>query len=134
MDRPYKILIIDDSQVILGTYEKFFSKKNYRVVTATNGLDGLKLIESEKEKFDAVITDIVMPTISGVGIIAIVKSKYPEVPVIGITGWGEHPEVLASEAAADMVLEKPIDLIELDRIIIGLIHEKTLAQPNLREG
>ncbi|MFZ5570407.1 MAG: response regulator [Thermodesulfobacteriota bacterium] len=124
MTKPYKMLIIDDSQVILGTYNKFFTKKNYRVITATNGLDGLKLIESEKERFDVVITDIVMPNISGVGIIAIVKKKYPEIPIIAITGWGEHPEVLALEASADMVLEKPIDLIELDKIITDLIRKK----------
>lgn len=123
MGNPYHILIIDDSQVILGTYQKFFTKKNYRVSTATNGLDGLKLLEAE-EKFHAVITDIVMPNISGVGIIAIVKKKYPKLPVIGITGWGEQPEILASEASADLVLEKPIDLIKLDKIIVELI-EKT---------
>jgi len=126
MDNPYHILIIDDSQVILGTYQKFFTKKNYRVSTATNGLDGLKLLESE-EKFDAVITDIVMPNISGVGIIAIVKKKYPKLPVIGITGWGEQPEILASEASADLVLEKPIDLIKLDKIIVELIKKTALV-------
>ncbi len=124
MSKQYKMLIIDDSQVILGTYNKFFSKKNYLVTTATNGLDGLKQIESEKEGFDVVITDIVMPNISGVGIIAIVKKKYPDTPVIAITGWGEHPEILALEASADKVLEKPIDLIELDKIVVDLIEKK----------
>lgn len=118
------MLIIDDSQVILGTYNKFFTKKNYDVTTATNGLDGLKLIESGSAKFDVVITDIVMPNISGVGIISIVKKKYPDIPVIAITGWGEHPEVLASEADADLVLEKPIDLLELDKLIMDLIQKK----------
>ncbi len=130
MSRQYKMLIIDDSQVILGTYNKFFTKKGYLVTTATNGLDGLKLIESEKESFDVVITDIVMPNISGVGIITILKKKHPDIPVIAITGWGEHPEVLALEASADMVLEKPIDLIELDNIIIDLIHKKKKADSN----
>lgn len=123
MNNSYHILIIDDSRVILGTYEKFFTKKNYRVSTATNGLDGLKLLESG-ETFHAVITDIVMPNISGVGIITIVKKKYPEIPIIGITGWGEQPEILASEASADLVLEKPIDLLELDRRVVELITNK----------
>jgi len=124
MKKKYRMLIIDDSQVILGTYNKFFTKKNYQVVTASNGLDGLKLIESQTELFDIVITDIVMPNISGVGIISILKKKYPAIPVIAITGWGEHPEVLASEADADLVLEKPIDLLELDKFIVDLILKK----------
>ncbi len=125
MQKNYKILIIDDSEEILNTYKKFFTKKNYSVATASNGLDGLKILQTEPNDFDLIITDIVMPNISGVGIISIVKKKFPEILIIAITGWGEHPEMLASEAAADLVLEKPIDLMELDKRIIDLIQSKT---------
>jgi DNA-binding response OmpR family regulator len=124
MQNNFKILIIDDSEEILKTYNKFFSKKNYIVSTASNGLDGLKILQTEPNDFDLIITDIVMPNISGVGVISIVKKKFPEMLIIAITGWGEHPEVLASEAEADLVLEKPIDLLELDKRIIDLIESK----------
>ena len=117
MEKPYRILIIDDSKVILGTYNKFFTKKNYDVLTASNGLDGLKVIESDAQGIDLVITDIVMPNISGAGVISILKKKYPDIPVIAITGWGAHPTTLASEAEADLILGKPIDLIELEATI-----------------
>lgn len=124
MQKKYKILIIDDSEEILNTYKKFFTKKNYLVITASNGLDGLKILQTEPNDFDLIITDIVMPNISGVGIISIVKKKFPEILIIAITGWGEHPEMLASEAEADLVFEKPIDLIELDKRITDLITSK----------
>jgi DNA-binding response OmpR family regulator len=62
-----------------------------------------------------------MPDISGVGVISIVKKKYPAVPVIAITGWGEHPEALATEADADLVLEKPFELAELDKNVSDLL-------------
>ncbi|RPJ82033.1 MAG: response regulator [Deltaproteobacteria bacterium] len=124
MQKKYKILIIDDSEEILNTYNKFFTKKNYSVITASNGLDGLKILQTEPNDFDLIITDIVMPNISGVGIISIVKKKFPEILIIAITGWGEHPEMLASEAEADLVLEKPIDLMELDKRITDLIKTK----------
>ncbi len=124
MSKPYKILIIDDNEVILDSFNKFFSKNNYTVVTASNGLDGLKILESEANRFDLIITDIVMPNISGVAIISIVKNKYPEIPVIAITGWGEHPEALAAEADADLVLEKPIALPELGKHIETLLSKK----------
>ncbi len=126
MQKKYKILIIDDSEEILNTYKKFFIKKNYSVATASNGLDGLKILQTEPNDFDLIITDIVMPNISGVGIISIVKKKFPEILIIAITGWGEHPGMLASEAEADLVLEKPIDLMELDKRIIDLIQSKTI--------
>ncbi len=124
MKKGYKVLIIDDSEEILRAYKKFFRKKNYIVSTASNGLDGLKILEAEPCDYDLVITDIVMPNISGVGIISIVKKKFPDILIIAITGWGEHPEMLASEAEADLVLDKPIDLSELDKLIINLLESK----------
>jgi DNA-binding NtrC family response regulator len=65
-----------------------------------------------------------MPDISGVGVISIVKKKYPTIPVIAITGWGEHPEALATEADADLVLEKPFELAELDKNVSDLLAKR----------
>ena len=124
MARPYKILIIDDNEEVLNILYNFFTKKKYDVVSASNGLDGLKLFEAEKDGFDLVITDLVMPNISGVAIITIVKRKYPDMPVIAITGWGEHPEALAIESHADLVFKKPFELPELDKAITDLLSKK----------
>ena len=121
MNTPYKLLIIDDNKEVLTAITDFLSKKKYDVVSASDGLDGLKLLEMERKKFDLVITDLVMPNISGVGIISIIKKKFPELPVIAITGWGEYPEALATEAQANRVLEKPFDLSELETVIMELL-------------
>ena len=116
-----RLLIIEDNEEVLRSLEKYFIKKDYNVVTASNGLDGLKTFEADVNGFDLVITDLVMPNISGVAIISMVKKKSPQTPVIAITGWGEHPEALATEAHADLVLEKPIELDRMDRFISDLL-------------
>ena len=116
-----RLLIIEDNAEVLRSLGKYFTKKNYDVVTASNGLDGLKLFESDQEGFDLVITDLVMPNISGVAIISMVKKKNPATPVVAITGWGEHPEALATEAKADLVLEKPIELDRMNQFISDLL-------------
>ena len=121
MNTPYRLLIIDDNKEILTALTDFLSKKKYDVVSASDGLDGLKLLETEQQGFDLVVTDLVMPNISGVGLISIIKKKFPDLPVIAITGWGEHPEALATEAQANRVLEKPFDLSELDTVIRELL-------------
>ena len=121
MNNTYRLLIIDDNIEILDTLCDFLRKKNYDVASASNGLEGLKLIENEKQGFDLVITDLIMPDISGVALISIIKKKYPTTRVIAITGWGEHPETLATEAEADHVLEKPFELSDLERLIKRLL-------------
>ena len=105
MAKKSKLLIIDDSEVIVEMLYQFLKTKNY----------------ADPDGFDLVITDIVMPNISGVGVISILKNKRPDLPIIAITGFGEHPEALAAEAHADVVLEKPIDLNVLDDHISSLI-------------
>jgi len=119
-----RLLIIEDNEEVLRSLKKYFTKKHYDVVTASNGLDGLKVYETDQDGFDLIITDLVMPNISGVAIISLVKKKSPQTPVIAITGWGEHPEALATEAQADLVLEKPIELDRMDRFISDLLKNK----------
>lgn len=124
MVKQSKLLIIDDSDVIVEMLYQFLKSKNYELLTASNGLDGIKIFNSDADGFDLVITDIVMPNISGVGVISILKNKRPDLPIIAITGFGEHPESLAAEAHADVVLEKPIDLNVLNHHISNLINKK----------
>lgn len=116
-----KVLVVDDNEDVLKTITKYLEQKNYNVIAVTSGLEALKIFEAEKGDFDLLITDLVMPSISGVAIISIVKERYPKVPIIAITGWGEHPEALATEAKADIVLEKPFELDEFSRIIEELL-------------
>ncbi len=126
MNKQFKILIIDDNKEMLSALFDFFSKKHFNVSYALDGLEGLKLLETEQQGFDIVITDIVMPHISGIGIISILKNKYPGIPVIAITGWGEHPEALAAESHADLVLEKPFELAHLHKIVMDLLSKKNM--------
>ena len=121
MEKTYKLLVIDDDEETLAALCDFLRKKNYDVVSASNGQDGLNLLEKEEGGFDLVITDIVMPDLSGVWVIATVKKKYPNISAIAITGWGEQPETLATEAQADIVLRKPFKLVDLENTITNLI-------------
>ena len=128
MEKKAKMLIIDDSIETVAGLSYFFSRK-YEVSTAMDGVAGLELFKAEEDGFDIVITDIVMPYISGVGVVAIIKKKCPDIPVIAITGWGEHPGALASEAEADVVRDKPFELPDLDRQVTELLSRNLVVQP-----
>jgi DNA-binding response OmpR family regulator len=124
MDQLLKILIIDDDEYILANLCQFLKSKNYDVTPASDGFEGLKLFENHPQGFDLVITDLLIPQLSGISLISIIKKKFPDTPVIAITGWREYPGAYATESQADMVLSKPFELFELDKAISKLISSK----------
>ena len=115
------VLIIEDDLDVLSAFVKHFRYLGYEVLIATDGMDGLKKIDAGG--FDLVITDIVMPFVSGVGVVTTLKEKKPEIPVIAITGYGKEPEAAAMEKKADLVLAKPIKISELMEHIERLLKE-----------
>ncbi|MBT8352432.1 MAG: response regulator [Deltaproteobacteria bacterium] len=125
MDVATKLLIIDDNEEILSSLNRYLSRKGYKVVRAANGLTALKQLEAANYDFDLVITDLVMPNISGVAITTILKKHNPRMPIIAITGYGEQPGSLAKEAHADIVMDKPFKLDEIEATIQKLLkHTK----------
>ncbi|SDT99767.1 response regulator [Desulfobacula phenolica] len=120
-----KLLIVDDNEDILSTFYDFFNSMGYEVETAVDGFAALKLIKSTSIVFNCLITDLVMPNISGVGLISIIKKEYPDIKVIAMTGYGDQPGALASEAKADIVLFKPVDLFKIENMVSRLINRET---------
>jgi DNA-binding NtrC family response regulator len=116
-----RLLIVDDNEDILSTFYEFFNSMGYEVKTAVDGFAALKLLRDEALFFDCLITDLVMPNISGVGLISIVKKEYPKMKIIAMTGYGDQPGALASEAQADVVLFKPIDLFKIKNTVATLL-------------
>lgn len=121
MTNPKRLLIVDDNEDILSTFYEFFNSMGYEVKTAVDGFVALKLLRDEALFFDCLITDLVMPNISGVGLISIVKKEFSHLKIIAITGYGDQPGALASEAKADIVLFKPIDLFKIEDTVASLL-------------
>ena len=117
-----QILLADDSHETLEGLSQYLGR-TYTVYSAPNGLDALKIFEQHKRELDLVITDIVMPDISGAALISMIRANSPATPIIAMTGWGETTGKLAFEAKADKILMKPFDLEDLDRSISALLHE-----------
>ncbi len=115
------ILVIEDDNGVLSTIVKHLSHAGYRIVTATDGMEGLKKIKSDG--YDLVITDIVMPYVSGTGVVTSLKETKPHIPVIAITGFGPEPEAVAIEKKADLVLSKPVKMSALKSHVAKLLKK-----------
>ena len=123
MGKKYRILIIDDNKEIVEALKAFFDPR-YEVLTAYNGFDGLQFFEQYGNKIDLVITDLMMPELSGIGVISILKKKYPEVPIIAITAWRGDIEDTGKKIEADLILEKPFQISDLEKNALELLSNR----------
>ncbi len=122
MTDQIRLLVVDDNEDILSTFYEFFNSMGYQVKTAVDGFAALKILREKSCQFDVLITDLVMPNISGVGLISIVKKEFTDLKIIAITGYGDKPGALASEAEADLVLFKPVDLFKIEKKVCQLLN------------
>lgn len=75
-----RILIIEDNPMVVASLDFKLSKDGYEVILSADGRDGLQQLKSQE--FDLVITDLMLPFVTGIQIIEHIKSNKPELPVI----------------------------------------------------
>ena len=119
------ILVIEDNISLLSVFEQYLEEFGYQVISATDGMEGLKLLDSAD--YDLVITDIDLPYVSGIGVISALKGKHPNIPAVAITGYGKEPLEASKEKKADVILNKPFKMPALIRHIEKLLNQKTLT-------
>lgn len=83
----YKILLVDDDFLVLKSIRASLQDEGYEVITAENGAKAISLIE--KERFDLVITDLVMDEIDGICVLKAAKHLSSDILVMILTGYGE---------------------------------------------
>jgi DNA-binding NtrC family response regulator len=117
MSEPNKtILIIDDDDFIRKILSNVLEKAGYNVVEAPDGETGLKYVEVKD--LDLVITDYKMPGISGLEVLGECVRKYPGLPVVMLTAFGDVSlTIKAIQAGAYDFIEKPIKNRELLEIV-----------------
>jgi DNA-binding response OmpR family regulator len=118
-----RILIIEDDEEMRSLLEDFFEEEGFETDSVGNGSEALRILV--REIFDVVITDIRMPGLTGLEIIAGVRRLQPETSIIVITAFGsEEVHQKAIERGADSYLEKPLQFHELRRMVDGLLSSK----------
>jgi CheY-like chemotaxis protein len=112
-------LVADDDRVIRELCREVLEAEAIRVLTAANGQEALALAEAWIP--DVLVTDVVMPSLDGFGLVRALRRLYPEVPVIVITGdeeYGGRPiEEVAAEHGAAAIFTKPFDVAQLEAAV-----------------
>lgn len=111
--RDPSILLVDDEEIILKSYRKDLSAYDYHIETASNGADAIATLEHSS--FNIIVTDLVMPGLSGLDVLKAARDINSEVGVIILTGQGDMATaVKALQHGADDYLCKPCDIEELN--------------------
>lgn len=118
---PLRVLLVDDEEEVRRALADMLTTQGHTVVPAAGGPDALRCLEADAA-FDLVVTDLVMPSMSGWELAAAVKARWPSLRVGVVTGWGALPEAtLGVRASVDFVLSKPVTLDALDHALGRLI-------------
>jgi len=118
----YRILIVDDEEIVRNYLVSVFSKHGHNCDTAKDGLEALEKIK--KNCFDAVVADIVMPQMDGVAVTKELVKLYPDLPIMVITGQnGEYSAQSAIAAGAQEFIKKPFSLPEFILRFNKMMHE-----------
>jgi DNA-binding response OmpR family regulator len=122
------ILCIEDEPNLLTIRQLLLSSVGYQVIGVTSGSAGLELFK--QEKIDLVVTDHLLPDISGVEVAAEMKRLNPDVPIILLTGLFEAPEGAQN---ADLFLTKSISTEEFLASVAKLMNRKLEAGGDSRK-
>ena len=122
-----RILAVDDQRYFRVFLEDLLVQQGFEVRTAGSGEEALHLLE--REAFDVVVTDLVMPGLSGAELVERVKARAPDQDVIVVTSVGDvRTAVDAMRLGASDYLLKPLDPTLLERSLEGILQRKRLRQ------
>lgn len=123
------VLLVDDNQQNIELMLAYLDDLGCRTVTATDGVEAMKMVESEKP--DLVLLDVMMPRMSGFEVCQKIKSDPTtrDTAVIMVTALNEVPDYeRAVESGTDDYLSKPVNKIELLTRVKSLLRLRLLRK------
>jgi len=124
----YKVLVVDDETSVLGPIERCLRLRGFEVSTATTSKDALELCE--KQTFDLLVLDFIMPGVDGLELLARIRKVSPLARAIIVSGQLDRAykeqdiaQRLRETVEADGYLNKPVSCDELVQLSNTLLNE-----------
>ncbi|MCK6474617.1 MAG: GAF domain-containing protein [Planctomycetes bacterium] len=124
-----RVLLIDDEEIIRDTSGQLLAALGYKVRTAQDGAESLRVLDREHFLPDVVILDVIMPGLSGPGLLAELRKRLPRAPVLLVSGYSQSAEVQEMlGAGASELIQKPFRLDDLAAAIRRVLEAATNSQ------
>ena len=124
-----KVLIIDDDKELCALMKKCIEQEKLSAVTVYNGIEGVRLIDENKDSYSLIILDVMLPDIDGFQILQKIRDT-SNIPVLMLTAKSnEEDKVFGLRLGADDYLTKPFGINELMARVNSLIRRYTTLNP-----
>jgi DNA-binding NtrC family response regulator len=118
-----RVLVVDDEPAVLFTLKEVLAERGHEPVTATSGREALGRLDG----VDAVVTDLSMPGMDGLALLAAIRERDAALPVVLLTAHGsEKVAVAAMKAGAYDYAAKPFDIDELTAVVERALEARRL--------
>ena len=125
----FHILVIEDEQRVAELLQSGLEENGYQVSLAADGIEGLSLFL--KNKFDLVLSDIILPKMGGFELCKEIRKNDKDIPILMLTALGSTDDKLEGfDAGADDYLTKPFDFRELLARMAVLLKRKVNELPS----
>ena len=127
------ILLVEDDQTLGFLLKEYLEMRQFKVVWATNGVDGLR--QFNEQTYDLCLLDVMMPALDGFTLAELIRGRDARVPLIFLTAKSMTTDVLKGfKIGADDYIKKPVNEDELvARLQAVLKRSKMAAQPEKKE-
>ena len=125
------ILVVDAEPSLLRVVSRVLREEGYDVRTAPDSNAALRVVKDERHRIDLLLTDVVMPRISGMELAREAARLRPDLPVVLMTGYLNHPSLSHCELPAGPLLSKPFPPAELLARVRTAFDQAGAASPPL---
>lgn len=116
-----RIMVVDDEPAVLLISRQMLERLGYEVEAHSNGMDALEIFRREPGRIDLVITDMLMPGMTGNELADMVLQIRSEVPVILFSGC--HGDEKSRKPGVRRILRKPVRIRELEDAVQRVLDE-----------
>jgi PAS domain S-box-containing protein len=108
------VLLVEDDETIRMVMSRMLRKLGYQVLQAMDGAEALRVVAAHDGPLDLLLSDVVMPSLGGVGLARELKRRIPELPVVYMSGYaGEDLGPSELQAPGSRFLQKPVSFRQL---------------------
>ncbi len=133
MSKPF-VILVDDEVDFIDTMSKRLQKRDYKVLTATDGQQALEMVDSNRN-LEVMILDVKMPGMDGIEVLEEMKKRYPLIEVIMLTGHATIESAIdGMKIGAFDYLMKPCDIEQLSQKIQEAVAKRQAQEEKIQKA